>query len=434
MYQYNREDIMAQAEASTSRYNQNQTLGPLDGVLVAIKDEIDVIGYETRVGTTFLNRRNPASKDAFLVKKLREQGAIIIGKTNMHEISNGITTNNPSTYTSRNPYDTDHYCGGSSGGSACVVSSGLCPIAVGSDTGGSIRIPSSFCGIYGLKPTCGRISLTGDFPICRSMAVTGPMAACVDDLALAYYVMAGKDPEDPKTLYQPSPTLHGLYLTETLSDLKIGILTAWNRRVVDSTITSALDKFINEFKLRGAEFIEIDIPELEDAQSAHAITAVSEYYSSMNEYKKYLHLLSLPNRANLAIYSNANVSDYIKAQQIRTRMMRNMSVLFSDVNLILTPTCAITAPPIYPRSLKYGEIDDLVFAYAIRFTRLANFIGIPAVTVPVGYNDKNLPIGLQFMAKWYDEATLLRVAKVSEEILGNKRRRPDEKYWFGDLF
>ncbi|CAG8716365.1 12842_t:CDS:2 [Gigaspora margarita] len=406
MYQYNREDIMAQAEASTSRYNQNQTLGPLDGVPVAIKDEIDVIGYETRVGTTFLNRRNPASKDAFLVKKLREQGAIIIGKTNMHEISNGITTNNPSTYTSRNPYNTDHYCGGSSGGSA---------------------IPSSFCGIYGLKPTCGRISLTGD-------SVTGPMAACVDDLALAYYVMAGKDPEDPKTLYQPSPTLHGLYLTETLSDLKIGIFTAWNRRVVDSTITSALDTFINEFKLRGAEFIEIDIPELEDAQSAHAITAVSEYYSSMNEYKKYLHLLSLPNRASLAIYSNANVSDYIKAQQIRTRMMRNMSVLFSDVNLILTPTCAITAPPIYPRALKYGEIDYLVFAYAVRFTRLANFIGIPAVTVPVGYNDKNLPIGLQFMAKWYDEATLLRVAKVSEEILGNKRRRPDEKYWFGDLF
>ncbi|CAG8716620.1 15815_t:CDS:2, partial [Dentiscutata erythropus] len=160
--QYNKEDIMAQAEASTSRYNQNQTLGPLDGVPVAIKDEIDVIGYETRVGTTFLNRGNPASKDAFLAKRLREQGAIIIGKTNMHEIAFGITNNNPNTYTPRNPYNTNYYCGGSSGGSGCVVSSGLCPIAVGCDTGGSIRVPSSFCGIYGLKPTFGRISVTGD--------------------------------------------------------------------------------------------------------------------------------------------------------------------------------------------------------------------------------------------------------------------------------
>ncbi|CAG8733566.1 16891_t:CDS:2, partial [Racocetra persica] len=354
MCQYHEDDIRAQAEASTSRYNQNQTFGPLDGVPVAIKDSIDVIGYETRVGTSFLNQGNPASKDAFLVNKLREQGAIIIGKTNLHEICFDVTTNNPNAYTSRNPYNTDHYCGGSSGGSGCVVASGLCPISVGSDIG---------------------------------------------------------DPEDSKTLYQPSPTLHGLYLTKTLSDLKIGIFSDWNRRVVDPAITSSLNSLINEFKLRGAEFIEIDIPELNDAQIAHSITALSEFCSFMNGYKECLHLLSLPNRANIATYSNANASDYIKAQQVRTRMMRNASVLFSGVNLILTPTCAITAPPIYPESLIYGEINPSVTTYGVRFTKLANFIGIPAVTVPAGYNDKNLPIGLQFMAKWYDEATLLRVAK-----------------------
>ncbi|CAG8534350.1 19602_t:CDS:2 [Cetraspora pellucida] len=234
-------------------------------------------------------------------------------------------------------------------------------------------------------------------------------------------------------IFFPSPTLHDLYLTKTLSDLKIGIFTDWNKRVVDPTITSSLNSFINEFKLRGAEFIEIDIPELEDAQIAHSTAILSEFCSFMNEYKEYLHLLSLPNRASIATFSNANASDYIKALQVRTRMMRNVSVLFSGVNLILTPTCAITAPPIYPGALKYGEINTSVTAYGVRFTKLANFIGIPAVTVPAGYNDKNLPIGLQFMAKWYDEATLLRVAKVSEEIIGCKRRRPAEKYWFGDL-
>ncbi|CAG8661383.1 241_t:CDS:2, partial [Gigaspora rosea] len=263
--------------------------------------------------------------------------------------------------------------------------------------------------------------------------VPGPMTACVDDLALAYFVMSGKDPEDPKTFHQPSPTLHDLYLTDDLSNLKIGIFSAWNKQVTDPAITPALDNFINEFKLRGAEFIEIEIPELEDARVAHLITIGSEHAACIDGYKKHSHLLNLPNRANIATLSNVNYSDYIKSQQVRTRMMRNISVVFSGVDLILTPTCAINAPQIYPRALKYGEINTLVTADGTRFAQLANFTGIPAVTVPAGYNDKNLPIGLQFMAKWYDEATLLRVAKVSEEIFESERRRPAEKYWLGNL-
>ncbi|CAG8785586.1 26307_t:CDS:1, partial [Gigaspora rosea] len=143
-----------------------------------------------------------------------------------------------------------------------------------------------------------------------------------------------------------------------------------------------------------------------------------------------------PNKMNVAVYNHISSSDYIKAQRIRTRIMRKVSTIFSGVNgvnLILTPTCAITAPPIYPRALKYGEINPSVTYNGVMYTQLANLIGIPSITVPAGYNDKDLPIGLQFMAKWYDEATLLRVAKASEEILGNKRRKPSEKYWFGDL-
>ncbi|CAG8708641.1 19987_t:CDS:1, partial [Racocetra fulgida] len=202
---------------------------------------------------------------------------------------------------------------------------------------------------------------------------------------------------------------------------------------VDPAITSALQTFINEFKLRGAKFIEIDIPELEDARIAHLTTFASELGSTMNGYKGYLHLLSLPNRLNIEICNKVNASDYIKAQYVRTRMMHNISEVFSKANLILTPTCAITAPPIYPRDLKYGEMNPAVVSNGVMFTQLANFVGIPAITVPAGYNNKNLPIGLQFMAKWYDEATLLRVAKVSEEILGSRRLKPSEKYWFGDL-
>ncbi|CAG8531783.1 17271_t:CDS:10 [Acaulospora morrowiae] len=420
---YNQDDIIAQATASTARYEQNLAWGPLDGVPIAVKDEVDVKGYETRAGTKYINLNNPAQKDSFAVKKLKDKGAIIIGKTSMHEIGLDITGNNPNFLTPRNPYNVEHYSGGSSGGSGCVVAAGLCPIAIGCDGGGSIRVPSAFCGIYGLKTTCGRVSATGK-------CVGGPMASSAEDLAMSYYVMAGKDPEDPKTFHQPSPTLHGLYSTDDLSDLKIGVFSAWNKQVTNPAISEAVKTFTEAFKLRGAEIVEIEIPELEEARLAHVISIGAEHNAAISKYNGN-HLLTHPNRILLSVTSNITVSDYMQAQQVRNRAMRNLSKVFSQVNLILTPTTAITAPKIRPSALKYGEVDSLTTSDGMRFMQLSNFTGIPAVSVPAGYDDNQLPIGLHFMAKWYDEATLLRMAKASEEILGSKRKRPD-KFWFGN--
>ncbi|RHZ87392.1 hypothetical protein Glove_36g21 [Diversispora epigaea] len=427
---YKRNDIIAQATASTARYEQNKSLGLLDGVPVAIKDQVDIQGYETRSGTKFLNVGKPAEKDAISVQKLRDQGAIILGKTCMHEIGFDITNNNPHVLTPRNPYNINYYCGGSSGGSAGVIASGLCPITIGCDGGGSIRIPSSFCGIYGLKTTHGRISESGAFTSPSSVGVVGPMTSTADDLALTYYVIAGKDVKDKKTLHQPTPTLYGLYSTNDLSDLKIGIFSAWNNQVADPAITTAIKTFIDKFKLRGAEIIEIDIPGLEEVRLGHVTTIGTEHYLYRKDYKS--HLFTCPNRVTLAVTKNFTASDYIQAQQVRTIAMHDLSETFSHVNLILTPATAITAPKIYPKALKYGEINTIVTSDSMRFAQLANFTGIPAVSVPAGYDSNNLPIGLQFMAKWYDEELLLRVAKVSEEILGSNRKIPEE-FWFGDL-
>ncbi|CAG8565543.1 12226_t:CDS:10 [Funneliformis caledonium] len=427
IFKYQRDDIIAQATASTERYANDCSLGLLDGIPIAVKDEVDVKGYETNAGTKFINHGNPAKDDATIIERLKEKGAIIIGKTAMHEIGFGITNNNPFVCTPRNPYNANHYPGGSSGGSGAAVASGLCPIAIGCDGGGSIRIPSSFCGIYGLKTTCGRFSAYGEF------AVSGPMAANVDDLALSYYVMAGKDPKDPHSLHQPLPTLHGLYFTNTLSDLKIGVYSAWNKQVDNPAITLALNTYINELKLRGAKIIEIKIPELEEVRLAHLLTIGTELTNTAKRYHHKLHLFSCPTRTNFNLMKLVTASDYITSQQIRTRIMHTLADLFNNqVNLILTPTTAITAPKVHSRSLSFGEIDATITSDTMRFIQLANFSGVPAVSVPAGYDDNNLPIGLQFIAKWYDEATLLRIAKTSEEILGNGRRKPSDKLWFGN--
>ncbi len=201
----NPDDVLRQAEAATHRIRNGQALSLLDGVPVAVKDEVDMVPCPTTVGTAFLGPR-PAKQDSTVVARMRATGAVLLGKTNMHEIGIGVTGLNLHHGTPRNPYNPDHYTGGSSSGSAAAVAAGLCPVAISADGGGSIRIPSSFCGLVGLKPTFGRISEFGAAPLCWSLAHLGAIAATATDAALAYGVLAGPDPQDANSLHQPSPT------------------------------------------------------------------------------------------------------------------------------------------------------------------------------------------------------------------------------------
>jgi Asp-tRNA(Asn)/Glu-tRNA(Gln) amidotransferase A subunit family amidase len=418
------DELLHQAQESAKRLRDGKPRSLLEGVPVAVKEELDVLPYPTTVGTAFLGRE-PARSDASVVARIRTAGALIIGKTNMHEIGIGVTGLNPIHGTPRNPYDPGHYCGGSSGGSAAAVAAGLCPVAIGADGGGSIRIPSAFCGIVGLKPTFGRISESGAYPLCWSVAHIGPLAASVHDAALAYAVMAGPDERDPHTLHQPAVEWSG-WDNADLSDLTLGIYSEWFNHA-QPAIVAACEAQVQHFVKLGAKVKEIVLPDLEAARVAHTITIISEMAQCMEpEYRQNHKRHGRDVRINLVIARALTARDYIQAQRVRTRLLRHLGRAFQEVDLILTPATGITAPPILAKALKAGESDLSKLVEIMRFATPANLAGVPAISFPAGYDQGGLPIGMQAMGRPWQEKTLLRLALAAERQL--TRQKPQRLY------
>lgn len=412
-----REDLLRQARASTDRFRRGNPLGPLDGVPVAVKDELDQVPYPTTVGTRFL--REVASEDAFVVARLRAAGAVLIGKANMHEVGIDTTGFNPWHGTPRNPYDTTRYTGGSSSGPAAAVAAGLCPIAVGADGGGSIRIPAALCGVFGLKPTFGRVSERGVAPLAWSVAHVGPIAASAHDLAIGYAGVAGPDPRDPNTLRQPPPRLPGG--GDGIGGLRIGIFGPWFEDAAEDVVR-ACRELLARFESAGATMVEVEIPDLELCRLAHGVTILSEMATALARYDAdHRRDFSLGTRLNLALARELSGRDYVRAQQVRTRMIVHFERAFETVDVIATPTCARTAPPIRPDVLPLGESDLEVTSSLMRFVLPPNLTGHPAVSVPAGFGDEGLPVGLQLIGRAWDEARLLRLAEVAESMVA---RRP----------
>jgi len=419
-----REDVLRQASAATKRIQEGRPLSVLDGVPVAVKDEVDMTPYPTTVGTAFLGQ-SPAAEDSTVVARMRAAGALLIGKANMHEIGIGVTGLNPHHGTTRNPYNPDHYTGGSSSGSAAAVASGLCPVAIGADGGGSIRIPSSFCGLVGLKSTFGRVSEFGAAPLCWSVAHLGSLATTATDAALAFGLLAGPDPQDPHSLHQPSPALAG-WDNLDLSDLTLGVYWPWFRHATASVV-SACETLLEEFENRGAQVLEIAIPDLELGRVAHTLTIAGEMAQAMGRYyADHRREYGLDVRINLAMAREFTTRDYIQAQRVRTRMLANFGRVLEQVDAIITPTTGLTAPAIPQAALPHGESDLTTLMEIMRFTTPANFTGLPAISFPAGYNDAGLPIGMQAMGHAWQESTLLRLALVAEQIV--ERQAPQVHY------
>ncbi|MBN2354924.1 amidase [candidate division KSB1 bacterium] len=418
------EDVYAQARASDNRYRRRKPLSIMDGVPVVIKDELDQVSYPTTVGTSFLGQK-PATTDATVVARLRSAGALLVGKGNMHEIGIGISGNNPKHGTIRNPYHLMHYSGGSSSGPAAAVASGLCPIAIGADGGGSIRIPSSYCGIYGLKATFSRVSEYGAAPICWSVAHNGPLAATVHDLVLSYATIAGQDDNDALTRSQPPVTLPDLK-SFRMKNMVLGVYWPWFRHA-DKAIVSACEKRLADFEQMGATIREITLPELEALRVAHTITIASEMTSAMARYyKRHRKDFNFDTRINLALARTFTARDYLLAQRLRTRAMSYFSRALEQVNAIITPATACVAPPIRKDALKYGESDLTMLSEAMRYAIAANFTGLPAITFPVDYDPNGLPIGMQAIGRPWAEDDLLAIAYKSEGLL--KRVKPQMFY------
>ncbi len=418
---WNEQDIRAQARASEERIKAGKALGPLDGVPVAIKDELDQVPYASTSGTRIFGHDHSAAHDATVVARLRAAGALLIGKTNMQEIGFGVTGSNPHHGVCRNPYNPAYHSGGSSSGSAAAVAAGLCPIALGVDGGGSVRVPAALCGLVSLKPTWSRVSTHGDMLFYWSLAHVGPLGTNVDDVALAYSLISGPDPQDRWTLEQPPVHLDG-YLDNQLHDIRLGVYTPWfnhGSRLVVQTCQLALETL----KRQGASVQEVAIDQLDAQRVAHAVLIATEILTAVDEeYRRDKSRFGWDTRLNLGLAQAFTGRDYVKAQRVRARAIQQMRQAFEQVDIIVTPTTAIEAPEINEKALPVGEANINVLDELMRYVTIGNMTGCPALTLPVGYTPGGLPIGLQLIGRPWEEHLLLRVARSLEAKI--ERQKP----------
>jgi Asp-tRNA(Asn)/Glu-tRNA(Gln) amidotransferase A subunit family amidase len=313
-----------------------------------------------------------------------------------------------------NPWDNHYLAGGSSGGSAAAVASGICPIALGTDGGGSVRIPAAFCGVVGLKATWGRISGAGTLALCNTVDHLGPIGASVDDVALAYSVIAGPDPTYGQSCHQPFPHLSN-YFKSDLKGLKIGLYSRWFDHA-DPSIVTACRKAVEMLEALGAEIVPVEITGLEHMRLAHAITIMTEMLSSVEgPLRDSPEKFGDDTRSLLAIAQNFRSTDYLKAQRVRSSAIAQHLALFRKVDMLVTPATGMLAPKSPKRGqsrLDFGQMTEIM-----RFSINDNLTGMPAITLPVALSEEGLPIGLQLHAGPWQEHVLLRTARSLESAL-----------------
>ncbi|EEC67751.1 hypothetical protein EE612_053754 [Oryza sativa] len=419
----NPQDVIRQAEASTLRYQQGAPLSAMDGVLVAVKDEIDCLPYPTTGGTRWLQRMRPCVQDAAVVAQLRACGAVLAGKTNMHELGAGTSGINPHHGSTRNPYNTGKVAGGSSGGSAAVVCAGLCPVALGADGGGSVRMPAALCGVVGLKPTAGRFSKDGLLPLNWTVGMPGILAATVEDALIAYAAIA--DQSQPSHL-QPELNLPLLKAASSMPTIRLARYAKWFNDCSED-IRSCCYKAVHTLRTRyGWETADVTIPEIEEMRLAHYVTMGSECTASFDKYLKKLSKSEIgwDVRIALSAYGSFGSRAYLNSQRIRNRQMYFHDKIFETFDVIVTPMTGVTAHELQDNAGHTGELDYINGAALVRYSIAGNFLGLPAITVKVGYDREGLPVGLQFIGRPWSEATLLHLAYAMQEACGKNYRKP----------
>jgi Asp-tRNA(Asn)/Glu-tRNA(Gln) amidotransferase A subunit family amidase len=337
----------------------------------------------------------------------------------MHEIGINPDGANAHHGTVRNPYHLDHESGGSSSGSAAAVAAGFCPLAVGADGGGSIRIPAAHCGIVGLKATYGRVSEFGAAPLDWSVAHLGPIGATVGDVALGYAVMAGRDELDEHTWAQTAVSLNG-WQDSDLSGLTLGVFRDWFTHATPE-IVGVCETMLGHLAKAGAKVREIEIPELDAMRVSHAVTILAEMATAMAAYPENWDDFAPSTRINLIIGQAATARDYVQAQRLRTRALAIFAKVFEAVDVVVTPGTAVTAPLIPAGGIPGGWSDLSTVTEVMRYVIPGNFVGLPALTLPVGYDAQGLPISMQLMGRHWQEQILFRVAAALERVVERKR-------------
>jgi aspartyl-tRNA(Asn)/glutamyl-tRNA(Gln) amidotransferase subunit A len=383
-----RDRVLSQAADSAERLAAGDPLRPLEGILVGVKDFIDAAGYGTRAGTAFLHER--AEHDEELVTRLRAAGAVIAGKLRGTELGLSPIGVNPQCGTPRNPHDLSRPCGGSSSGAGAAVASGLTPVSVGTDGGGSTRIPPSLSGVLGLNPTFGRIPRNGQLDVgWWSIDHPGPLARGVEDLATAFSVLAGVEPLD----------------LGDVGPVRVGVDWRW-WGVPDSAVDAVCRQVVESLRPQRVSLEHVGL-----ADVVERVTVIAEVATALWErtqastagYSPTLRLL-------MAAAEEVSAVDYLRAQQARTLLAQEFAAAFDEVDVIVTPTTACTAPPLTAQQMVDGFFDDELLGKLTAYTFPANLAGFPAVSLPVGTDPDGLPVGLQLMAPWDREDVLLRLA------------------------
>jgi len=403
-----------QARAVDDAARAGRPLGPLAGVPVAVKDIVDIAGVTTTCGAHAAFHRTPRT-DAPLVSRLREAGAIVIGKTNLHEFAYGVTNINPHHGPTRNPWDPDRIPGGSSGGSAAAAAAGLCAGAVGTDTGGSIRIPASLCGVVGIKPTYGRVPVDGIVPLSWSLDHAGPMARTVRDAAVFLDVMAGRAPDRGVAAV--------LDEVADLTGIRVGVpRTFFWERLDDEVehLAGAAVRMIGDLR---AAVRDLDVPYAAYAGAAAAVV-MSVEAAAFHDRRLRTHPQDFGSDVRTRLLRGFFLSgpDYLAGLKAQAFLRREFLRVFDQVDVLVTPTTQVPASPIDEEPESSAGTSLAMSVQLTRFTNPFNVTGFPALSVPCGYTRAGLPAGLQIVGPPDGEATVLKVGAAYEAAAGWSRR------------
>ncbi len=419
------ESALAEAKQVDAEIAKGHYRGPLHGIPVAIKDHIDTAGVRTTAGAKSRITNVPVA-DAAVVRRVKQAGAVIVGKANMNKFADGESGDNPDFGRIKNPWNTAYSPGGSSSGAGAQVAAGLVPLSIGSDNGGSIRIPAALCGVVGLKPTHGRVSLEGIFPRLYSLDHPGPLTRSVADSAIALQVLAGHDDDDTTTTRRAVPD----YATDLRTGIK-GLAIGVDRQyatVGQPHVLAAFNAALDTLHGLGATIVDVTIPPYADMLAVGNTIAACEYSVAaatlFRQHPTDFEQAKPPAASSADIKAGALVPavDYIRATQKRRLLQRDYAAATRGVSVFISPTY-----PLAPRPFgEYPQVQGRQFTAddAIRYTFPFDLLGLPAISVPCGFSPDRMPIGLQIVGRPFDEATVLRAAHAYEQATDWHTRHP----------
>ena len=411
------DSALAQARQAESEIQRGDWRGPLHGIPLALKDLIDTEGVRTTAASSLFKDRLPA-EDAEVIRRLRAAGAVLLGKQNLHEFAYGGSSMVSYFGEMRNAWNTEHITGGSSGGSATAVAAGMGFGAIGTDTAGSVREPAALCGVVGLKPTYGRVSVRGVIPLSVSLDHVGPFARTVADVAIILQAIAGFDAKDKTSVDHPVED----YVTaigKSLKPLRIGIPRKFFFEDLDPDVSSAINHALSGLQAMGGELRDLEMPISTDRtlQSAEAYAFHAEFVARTPE------LYQPETLRRIRTGENVTQATLLECRRELERMRREIAATFADVDLLVTPTTPIPAPSIAelqknPDMLRPREL------LLLRNTRPINVWGLPAISIPCGFTPAGLPIGMQIIGPHWGEARVLQLAHAYEQATAWHKRQP----------